>query len=69
MIKSVLDYEGDFMNTVENVLPGMPRFQSSDGQSAILKMVDQTNSYLVDESEKQIIPYSSTNKNYFTANT
>jgi hypothetical protein len=61
-----LDFEGDFMNTVENVLPGMPRFQSSDGQSAILKMVDQTNSYLVDESEKQIIPYSSTNKNYFT---
>lgn len=61
-----LDFEGDFMNTVENVLPGMPRFQSSDGQSAIFKMVSQTAGYLVDESEEQIIPYSNTNKNYFT---
>ncbi|MFA7110107.1 MAG: hypothetical protein WC160_01135 [Bacilli bacterium] len=61
-----LDFEGDFMNTVENVLPGMPRFQSSDGQSAILKMVSQTAGYLVDESEAQILPYIDTNQNYFT---
>lgn len=58
-----LDFEGDFMNTVENVLPGMPRFQSSDGQSAIF---NQNYGYLVDENEAQISPYVSTNESYFT---